>query len=471
VAPGGPPAAAGAASGGTAAPGGAFQYIDPYFGRRHKKKRYSGRKLNLTIKDADIQHVLTFLAKEGGINIITSEDVSGTVSFHFENVPWDLAMEMVLRSKGLDYIKEEGVYRIAPAGAIQEEFDLELEKRKKLAEFKQLVVKLLPLSYAEAGTMMPQVKDLLSAKGSIGYDKRTNTLIVKDVEEHVIAAEDLIRRLDTQTPQVLIEARIVEAADNFAEEFGIQWGGGYSWSAVYGNDTGLMFPSTVGISGGNDDPTAPTTGLLYEEQPRFAVNMPAATGIGTGTSIGLSMGSFNGAGTLSLRLSTAEERGTAKIISSPRISTLDNVNAKIGQGVSIPISVVSANGVNTQFFQADLKLEVTPHVTPDGNISLKVNITKNEPDFGTRGSSGNPTIQRKEASTELLVKDGETAVIGGVFTRNTAFSKKVVPFFGHLPLVGWMFRVTGTVDKRTELLIFLTPRVVNREASQLRTDT
>jgi type IV pilus assembly protein PilQ len=148
---------------------------------------------------------------------------------------------------------------------------------------------------------------------------------------------------------------------------------------------------------------------------------------------------------------------------------MDNQEAVIEQGVSIPISVVSANGVNTQFFQADLRLNVTPHVTPDGNISMQLQITKNEPDFGTRGSDGNPTIQRKEARTQLLVKDGETAVIGGIFTRNTALSRKSVPFFGDLPLLGWLFRSSSKVDKRSELLIFVTPRIVNREASKPKT--
>jgi len=145
---------------------------------------------------------------------------------------------------------------------------------------------------------------------------------------------------------------------------------------------------------------------------------------------------------------------------------MDNVKASIEQGVSIPISVVSANGVNTQFFQADMKLSVTPHVTPEGTISLKVDLTKNEPDFGNRGASGNPTIRRKEAHTQLLVKDGETAVIGGIFTRNTAQQRRTVPFFGNIPLLGWFFRSKNFVDKRSELLIFVTPRIVNREASR-----
>ena len=463
----GPAGSAPSATGGT---GSQYQYVDPYYGTRRKKRRYTGRKINLTIKDADILHVLTFLAKEGNINIITSEDVSGTVSFHFENVRWDLALEMVLKSKGLDYVKEEGVYRIAAADEIAKEFERELEKRQKLGEFKQLIVKLIPLNYADAKRISPRVEEILSTKGSVGVDQRTNTLIVKDIEEHVVAAEDLVRRLDTQTPQVLIEARIVESTDDFSKELGIQWGGGHTMAPVYGNETGLMFPATVGIAGGADDPLAPTFGLVNTEQPNFAVNMPAAAGLGSGGALSLSLASISGASTLQLRLSAAEEKGRVKIISSPRVSTMDNVKASIEQGVSIPISVVSANGVNTQFFQADMKLAVTPHVTPEGTISLKVDLTKNEPDFGNRGASGNPTIRRKEAHTQLLVKDGETAVIGGIFTRNTAQQRRTIPFFGDIPLLGWMFRSKSFVDKRSELLIFITPRIVNREASRPQED-
>jgi type IV pilus assembly protein PilQ len=462
-------AASPAPTGGAAASAGAgsqYQYVDPYYGTRRRKRRYTGRKINLTIKDADILHVLTFLAKEGNINIITSEDVSGTVSFHFENVRWDLALEMVLKSKGLDYVKEEGVYRIAAADEIAKEFERELEKRQKLGEFKQLIVKLIPLNYADAKKISPRVEEILSSKGSVGVDQRTNTLIVKDIEEHVVAAEDLVRRLDTQTPQVLIEARIVESTDDFSKELGVQWGGGHTMAPVYGNETGLMFPATVGIAGGADDPLAPTFGLVNTEQPNFAVNMPAAAGLGSGGALSLSLASISGASTLQLRLSAAEEKGRVKIISSPRVSTMDNVKASIEQGVSIPISVVSANGVNTQFFQADLKLAVTPHVTPEGTISLKVDLTKNEPDFGNRGASGNPTIRRKEAHTQLLVKDGETAVIGGIYTRNTAQQRRTIPFFGNIPLLGWLFRQKNYVDKRSELLIFITPRIVNREASR-----
>jgi type IV pilus assembly protein PilQ len=186
--------------------------------------------------------------------------------------------------------------------------------------------------------------------------------------------------------------------------------------------------------------------------------------------MGLTLGSIGGAANLNLRLSAAEETGNIKIVSAPKVSTLDNTAATIQQGVSIPVSVVSAQGVNTQFFNALLKLEVLPHVTQDGNISLKIDISKNEPDFGQTGASGNPSIRKKEAHTELLVKDGDTTVIGGIYTRNTSDGYKKVPFFADLPILGPMFRNHKVTDQRSELLIFITPRIINRAAAEVRTD-
>jgi type IV pilus assembly protein PilQ len=235
-------------------------------------------------------------------------------------------------------------------------------------------------------------------------------------------------------------------------------------ASTYGNETGLVFPSSIGIMGGADDTSAPTGGLTYTTQ-NFAVNLPAAVGSGSGGAIGIQLGSIGGAANLSLRLSAAEENGDVKLISSPRISTLDNRKATISQGVSIPISVVSAAGVSTQFFAAELRLEVTPHVTPDGHISVKMDVTKNEPDFGNVAANGNPTIQKKEAHTELLIRDGDTTVIGGIYTRSTSKNLHKVPLLGSIPILGWFFKSKKEQDSRSELLIFITPKVVNREVA------
>jgi len=428
-----------------------------------KKKKYRGKRINLTVKDADIHNVLTFLAREGKVNVVISEAVQGKVTFHLEDVPWDLALDTVLKTKGLDYVIEQGIYRVAPIDVIQKEYDAQVEKQKKVQELKPIIVRLIPVNYGEGGEMLSRVRSVLSPKGAADIDTRTNTLIIKDTEEYLEAAEDLVRRLDQQTAQILIEARIVEARTTFTEDIGIQWGGKFAMASSYGNETGLVFPSSIGLQGGAE-PSAPTGGLSITN-PHWAVNLPAAVGQGAGGALGLQLGSIGGAANLTLRLSAAESTGDVKIISSPRISTLDNRRATIAQGVSIPISVVSSSGVNTQFFSADLRLDVVPHVTRDGHINMKLDITKNEPDFGNVAANGNPTIQKKEARTELLIRDGDTTVIGGIYTRTTSKSYKKIPLLGDIPILGWLFKSRSQQDNRSELLIFITPKVVNREVA------
>ena len=457
------PGAVGAEGGAVTPAGGGFSRMLQKR-RRKKHKKYTGKKINLTIKDADIQHVLTFLAKEGGVNIVASDKVSGKVTFHLENIPWDLALDMILKTQGYDYVKEAGVYRVAPVDDIRQEFEAELKKKQTIRDLKPNVVRFITVNYADLDKLAEHVKTVLSKSGTVSVDQATSTMIVKDVEEHVQAAEDIVRRLDVQLPQVLIEARIVEASTTFSNEVGVQWGGNFTMAPAFGNPTGLAFPSIIGLSGGADDAAAPQTGILGTS-PNFAVNLPAAVGAGAGGALGLTLGSLGGSANLNLRLSAAESRGSVKIISAPKILTLDGNKATIKQGVSIPVPVISANGVNTQFFNADLKLDVLTNSSPDGNIRLDIDITKNEPDFGQRSSNGAPSIQKKEAKTSLLVRDGETTVIGGIYTRNTGRNTTGVPFLSKIPILGWFFQNHSENDNRSELLIFITPRIANRRAS------
>jgi type IV pilus assembly protein PilQ len=269
----------------------------------------------------------------------------------------------------------------------------------------------------------------------------------------------------------LVEARFVEATSNYTRDVGIQWGGDVSFNQAFGNQTGLVFPSNIGIAGGAYDSQAPTQGLsplaASTQVPNFAINLPAAVGTGSGGALGLTFGSVDGNYNLNVRLSAAEQTGSIKIISSPRILTLDNHAARISQGTQIPYSQISAQGVQTAFQTALLQLQVTPHVTSDGSVSLKVNVTRNEPDFSRTGANGQPTILKREADTNLLVQDGHTAVIGGIYTRNTGRTVDQVPFFGDIPILGLLFQRRRMLDQRNELLIFLTPRIVNREQALL----
>ncbi len=437
---------------------------DPIRAPWRKSRRYTGKRINLTIKDADIQHVLTFLAKEGKVNIIAGPEVTGKVTFHLENIPWDLALDVILRARSLDYVRQSGVIRVSTLENLKKEFESEIDRKQKSDAIKPMVVRIVPINYGDAQSMVVQAKDLLSQNGKASVDLRTNSIVVKDTEEHVAAVEEMIRKLDAQTPQVLIEARVVEASSQFTRDIGVQWGGNFAASSVFGNETGLRFPSVVGVGGGADGGTPDTHGVAVGI-PNYAVNMPAAVGAGSGGALGLTLGSLGGAANLNLRLSAAEQEGVVKVVSSPKVLTLNNTTATIKQGIQIPISVVSAQGVQTRFFNADLKLQATPHITQDGNIKMNVQITKNEPDFSNRAADGNPTIASREAATDLLLGDGETTVIGGIYTRTTSTSTKKVPFFGDIPLLGFFFRNKNETDKRSELLIFITPRIVNRAAS------
>ncbi|MFA5624186.1 MAG: type IV pilus secretin PilQ [Bradymonadales bacterium] len=433
------------------------------YGKRNTLKgtELAKRRITLDIRDADIHDLLRLLSDEINVSIVASPEVKGNVSLSLKSVPFDQALDIILRTNGLGMRYEGSIIWVAKAETFAEEERRAMEAATVREKLEPLEVRLIPVNYATAEGIRSNVAPLLSERGSVNIDPRTNTLIIKDVAANLNAAEILVNSLDTQTPQVLIEARIVETQANFTKELGVQWGGDGIASAATGNATGIVFPSTIGIAGGS------TNDLNYgtSATPNFAVNLPASVGTGSGGAIGMTFGSIGGAINLNIRLSALEEKGFLKIVSSPRVMTLDNVAASIQQGTSIPISVVSAAGTNTVFFDAILSLNVTPHVTRDGNIFLKIKLTKNEPDFGNTGADGNPSILKKEAATELLIPDGDTTVIGGIYTRATSQSMKGIPFLSSIPFLGYFFRSTSETDNRTELLIFITPRIVNRESS------
>jgi type IV pilus assembly protein PilQ len=302
---------------------------------------------------------------------------------------------------------------------------------------------------------------MLSPKGKIQVDDRGNRLIIDDVSGNREQITRLALALDQQTPQISIEARIVEARSTFTREIGVQWGGRAVAGANGGNATGLIFPSSISLIGGNEDTNTNRTGVATPSD--FAVNLPAATGSGEGGAVGLSLGSVSGNFAINLRLSALEDAGTVRIISAPKITVLNNKQASIKQGVSIPIQVISAAGTNTQLIQADLELTVTPKVSlRDCAIEMKLVVKKNEPDFVNVGARGDPTFLRKEAETTMLVNDGDTSVLGGIYTRNTGLAYKKVPLLADIPVLGWLFKNRRENDDRTEILVFITPKITNR---------
>lgn len=435
-------------------------------------QKFSGRRIDLDFKDADIHNILRLLSEVGGVNVVTSDDVSGSVTIRMRDVPWDQALDVILQAKGLGAERRGNLIRVAPNDVLEKERELAIARQKQQIELAPLETRLVPVSYATAKDLQPRVHEVMSPRGNVSVDERTNVLIVRDIVDNLDDVEELVRTLDTQTPQVLVEARIVEATSNYVRDVGIQWGGDVSLNQAFGNQTGLVFPSNVGIAGGAyDSSSTPTQGLsplaAQTAVPNFAVNLPAAAGAGAGGALGLTLGSVDGNYNLNVRLSAAESTGSVKIISSPRVLTLDNHAARISQGTQIPYSQVSAQGVQTAFQTAVLELNVTPHVTADGSVAMKVNVTRNEPDFTRTGANGQPTILKREAQTELLVSDGHTAVIGGIYTRNSGRTVDQVPLFGDIPIIGLIFQRRRLLDTRNELLIFLTPRIVNREQSMM----
>jgi type IV pilus assembly protein PilQ len=435
---------------------------------RGGRRRYIGRRIDLDFKGADIHNILRLLSDVGQVNIVTADDVKGEVTIKMRNVPWDQALDVILRSKLLGQVREGNLIRVAPLAVLEKELEQEIARQKQLADVMPTETRIVAVSYAEAKNLQERAKDLLTPRGRISVDERTNQLIVSDVAANLSLVEDLVRSLDSQTSQVVIEARIVEARSTFVRQLGVQWGGSAFRDAAHGNATGLVFPSDVAAAGGASTGLGSTTNpgglvnLAPAASPDFAVNLPATVGAGSGGALGLMLGSVGGAFNLNLRLSAMENTGQVRILSSPRISTMDNIEASIEQGVSIPISIISAQGIQTVFVDAKLNLTVKPHVTNEGTIIMNVHVTRNEPDFVNTGARGDPTILKKEAKTVMLVRDGDTAVIGGIYQRNSGLSYAKVPFLADLPIVGFFFRNRRENDDRTEFLVFITPRIANR---------
>ncbi len=422
---------------------------------------FKGKKITIDMQDADIINVIRLMGDVSGKNVVIGEDVKGKVTVKLKNVPWDQALDVVLKTKDLGREERGGIIRVVPQAKLDAErearFKLQDEREKKLPT----TVRLIPVNYAIAQQLTPQVKELLSARGKVTFDARTNVIIVEDIRDNLDQAERLVRTLDTQTPQVLIEARMVEGTTSFTRALGIQWGGGLFFSQRGGNPTGLVFPNNVGLVGGADDAAGlngtATPGVFFPSN--FAVNLPAQN---VNSGVGLNLGSVGNFGFVNARLTAAEASGQAKIISAPRITTLNNTRARITQGTDITVPIVSQNQLTVQTVKAALELDVTPHVTADGSILMAIKLTNNVPDFSQQVGQGVPPVSTKEAETEMLVQDGDTAVIGGIYTRNTAENYAQTPFLGSIPILGWLFKNSTESDTRSEMLVFITPRIVNR---------
>lgn len=418
------------------------------------RKVYKGQLVSFDFKDADIRDVLRIISDISDFNMIIARNVGGTVTLKLNNVPWDQALDVILEDAGLGAFIEGNVMRVAPLGTLQARAQAVRKAAQTKEDLEPLITQQVFVNYATAEELVPLVEPLLSDRGDIRVDTRTNSVLVTDTGIRVNQIEELIDDLDTRTPQVLIESRIVQATLDFTRDLGVQWGFNYRASAATGNPTGATFPSSVEVGGTTVDSPFGETG------DNFIIDLPAAAGTGAGGVLGLVLGSLTGAYDLDLRLSALETRGDGRVLSSPKVLTLDNNPARIEQGVSIPFLSVSAAGTQTQFVDATLSLSVTPQVTNDDRILMNIQVTDNAPDATVLGAGGQPSIRRNEATTQVLASDGETIVIGGIFTRNLADSNSSLPWASRIPLFGWLFQRNVKVDQRRELIVFITPRII-----------
>ena len=430
-------------------------YSDP-----EGEARFSGTRFSIDLRNADIHNVFRLISAVSGVNIVTSDDVKGSVTMRLVDVPWDQALMVVLQSKSLGAVRFGNIVRIAPVATLAKERQDTLNAKELSEDLEPTNILVLPLNYASVTEVADQVKSVLSDRGELTSDTRTNSLIIEDTAEHLARAQAMLAKLDTQTPEVLIEARIVEANTSFLREFGIQWGGNLDASANTGSPTGLYFPSSIQAGGGQAQAAQATQVFPSSiDSPNWVIDMPTTN---SGMAVNLALGSLSNIVSLDARLTAIETMGKGRVISSPRITTVDNTEARIVDGARIPYATVSAGGTQVQFIDASLELTVLPHITADGRVFMQISVSNNRPDFGS-AVDGQPTIQVKEATTEVMIPDGDTTVIGGVYSYETSENKVMIPFLGRIPLIGWMFRSSLVREDRQELLVFITPHILGEK--------
>jgi type IV pilus assembly protein PilQ len=424
------------------------------------QRQYVGAPVNFDFEDADLRAVLRLFSQFSGLNMIIDPAVQGRVNVLLNDVPWDQALEQILRSNKLGYSVDGNIMRIAPLTVLADEQaqTQKLNEAKALAG--ELQVKTFPLSYAKADALAPLLtRSALSARGQIQVDARTNTLIVMDLPDRLQTAQALLGTLDKPQPQVEVEARVVQTSRDFARAIGIQWGFNGRANQAIGNTTGLAFPNNGAIGGAvggtqtvNDPrPTTPSA-----TTSATAVNLPAAA---ASSAVGLALGSINGAFNLDVALTALENTGKGRVLSTPRLTTQNNQTAEVAQGVQIPIQTVANNTVAVSFKDATLKLQVTPQITASNTVIMNIQIENATPDFANE-VNGIPPINTQRALTTVQVTDGATTVIGGIFVSNEQTTNDRTPYLYRVPLLKWLFQRNTLNDSSQELLIFVTPRIL-----------
>lgn len=429
-----------------------------------QQKEFEGERLSLNFQDIEVRSVLQLLADFTDRNIVVSDSVEGNVTLRLKNVPWDQALDIILKSKGLDMRSNGNVVMVAPAPEIAAREQLELEAATKKHELAALHTEIVQINYAKASEVaeMLQSEDatILSDRGTVTVDERTNTILVNDTAEHLVEVRSLVGQLDIPVRQVLIESRVVVASDDFNKEIGARLGlttfpentvdGWYGITSGNLPATENVFNSTIG---GEDE--------AIGAPDRWNVNLPATNPTG---SIGFEIGKLPFGGFLELELSAMEAEGRGEIVSSPRVITANQKEAYIEQGVEVPfLEATSSGAASISFKKAILGMKVTPQITPDDRIIMDLTVNKDSVGefFGT-GDARVPSIDTREVNTQVLVENGETVVLGGIYEQVRSNDTRKVPLLGNLPVLGRLFRFDASRDEKNELLIFVTPKIIGQ---------
>jgi type IV pilus assembly protein PilQ len=442
------------------------------------KKEYRGERLTLNFQDIETRAVLQLLAETSGQNIVVSDTVQGNVTLRLQNVPWDQALDIVMRTKGLDKRQEGNVIYVAPAEELAAREKQMLESQKSLTELSPVRTEYLQVNYAKASDLASLIKSqgkgsLLSDRGSLAIDERTNTLLLQDTADRLADIRRLVQTLDIPVKQVLIEARIVIVNDDFSRELGVRFGGAFVGN--YGSNDGLMYVSNSGLNSADGDrgpiisPNGPggvgidgnqvATGL-----DRYLVNLPIANPAGR-----IAMTLLDSDYVVDLEITAAQREGRGEVVSAPRVITANGKEAVIEQGTEIPYQESASSGATTtQFKKAVLSLKVTPQITPDDRVILDLTVSKDSVGQILPSATGGsvPSIDTREITTQVLVNDGQTVVLGGILETERRDTVNKVPFLGDVPGLGWLFRSKGKTDNKDELLIFVTPKIL-REGAEI----
>lgn len=416
---------------------------------------YRGKPIFLDLKDADILDIFRLIAEVSGFNVVVDPDVGGRITLRMDDVPWDQALEVILKNQGLGKEIEGNIMRIAANSKLRDEHVVKAQlahaKRKALP----LESVILYLSYAEIGDMETSIHKFLSERGTIMKDTRVNALIIRDIRSHLDAITELVKILDVRTRQVSLNAQIVVTAKNFARNLGIQWGGRFYADAEHGNTTGYRFPNNMGVNFTNgEDP----------DESKYAVNFPAGSQL-----LGLTFGNVMDTLRLNVALSASENEGLTKTIARPTVTTLNNESATISSGDKIPyFSEGGLDGAQVVFQDATTSLDVKPHITNDDWINMDVSVSRDFP--GESVGQAGPAIRTNSASTKVLVRDGDTLVLGGLNQTQQSLNNERIPWLGEVPFLGWLFKNDVRTSTFSDLLFFITPRIVEEGEQVIRTE-